>query len=437
MKTNQDVLLIVAVAFVLRISFVGLLHVRGYTSDENEYLSLATKLSEGKEFVDSNGEWSTKAPLWPFVLSVLFRVVGSGLLVPHLLGCLLGAFAVYLVFRLCVELLEDRFVALIAASLLAVYPSLIVYSDILQSEAMYIVFVLIAFLFLERTRSKPTMLNAALLGVFAAGATLTRAVFFGFFIFLLLFGAWMFREKYQRYGTKLLMSAGVWVILLAPWTIRNYNVHSTFVPISSWGGMSLLLGNNPYSTGTWSTKPGFEEWFATKAKENGIDLAHSTEIQRSALGRKVALEFITSEPVDAAKLALKKFYIHWIYPISNSDSNTRLQAICVAGDVLLYMLGGIGLIVIGEKRRSFLPIFAAIVFFTALQVIMHCEARYRLPIMPFVAMLSAIGASVLIDTRRLKEFWQIQKYKVAIASWVVAVCCVYAFTAWQFLSGKI
>ncbi|MEK7248814.1 MAG: hypothetical protein AAB209_00185, partial [Bacteroidota bacterium] len=127
LKTNQDVLLIVAVSFVLRISFVGLLHERGYTSDENEYLSLATKLSEGKEFVDSNGEWSTKAPLWPFVLSVLLRVFGSGLLMPHLVACLLGAFTVYLGFRLCVELLEDRFVALIAASLLAVYPSLIVY----------------------------------------------------------------------------------------------------------------------------------------------------------------------------------------------------------------------------------------------------------------------------------------------------------------------
>lgn len=436
LKSNRDILLVVLVAFGLRASLVGLVHAGGYTGDEKEYISLATKLAEGKPFVDSNGEWSTKAPLFAFAMSLVFRVFGGGLLIPHLLNCLLGAIAVYSSFALSLKLFEQRFVALIAASFGALYPSFIIYSDILQTEALYVVFVLGAFLFVERMQTNDSFAEAAMLGLMSALAALTRAVFFGFFPLLLVVVAWMNRARLKAVLPKLIVAAAVWCAMLAPWTLRNYNIHGTFVPISSWGGISFLLGNNPYSNGTWSGKPGYREWFAKKANENGVDLQRSTEIERSALGKKLALDFVSSQPGEALKLAAKKFYMHWVYPITNSDENEKLQALCVAADIIIYTLCGIGLIAVGVKR-SLLPIGAAIMFFTALQVILHCESRYRLPIMPFVIMLAAVGASVLIDTRKLREFFDIRRKKILASSWVVAVGVVYAYTAWQFLTGNI
>lgn len=436
LKSNGDVLLILVVACALRISFVGLMHEQGYTSDEKEYISLARNLADGKPFIDSNGEWSTKAPLWPFTLSLVFRVFGIGLLIPCLFNCLLGTIVVYLGFRLCWELLENRLVALISATLLAVYPSLIIYSDILQAEAMYIVFVLLTFVCVERMQKHPTSMNAVWLGVFAGLATLTRAVFFGYFPFLLIL-VLIIHERARRAVPIICLAFIAWSFVLLPWIIRNYGVHSTFVPISSWGGISLLLGNNPYSTGTWSSKPGFNDWFAAKAKENGVELAQSNEIQRSALGKKLAIEFMTSDPVGAATLAVKKFYMHWIYPITNSDSNTKLQAVAVAGDVALYTFAGLGFLAMAGIRKKLAPIVMAIVFFTVLQVVMHCEARYRLPIMPLVAVFSASGVALLVDTRAVKEFLNIRRNRILSASWVATVVGVYSFTAWQFLSGKI
>ena len=432
----MDVLLIVLVGLVLRLSLVSVLHVDGYTSDEKEYIYLASKLADGGEFLDSNNEWSTKAPLWPFVLSVLFRLFGHGLLIPHLLNCLLGAFIIWLGFKLAWELTGDRSTGLMTAALLALYPGLIIYSDILQTETIYIVFILLAFLYLAKLQRTPDVHNAVFFGVFAAAATLTRAVYFGFFILMLMVAVWIYRDKVRIYGWKLLLAASVWVLLLTPWTVRNYDIHRTFVPVSSWGGISFLLGNNPYSTGTWSSKPGFESWFNAKAEEDGIDLPNSTEIQRSTLGQKLAIEFISSDPLGAAKLAIKKFYMHWIYPITNSDSNRKLQAIAVIGDIALYSLAGIGFIAT-SYRKTFAPVFAAIVFFTLLQVIMHCEARYRLPIMPLIAIGTAMGVAMAADTRRWKEFYHIRRNRILAGVWMILLAGVYSFTLLQALTGTI
>lgn len=437
LKTNSDILLIVVVAFIVRFSFVGVLHQQGYTSDEKEYLSLAMKLAGGESFIDSNGDWSTKAPLWPFLLSIMFRVFGDGLLIPQVAVCMLGAGSVFLTFKLGLQLLGNRFPALAAAGISALYPSFVVYSAILQTEALYIVFVLLAFIYVEQMRERPVTITGIFVGVFAALATMTRAVFFGFFVMLLLVLVFMFRKELQRYAGALVAAGIVWMLLLIPWTIRNYNIHETFVPISSWGGISFMLGNNPYSTGTWSTKPGFEEWFSTKAAENRIDLATSTEIQRSAFGTKLGLEFITSYPADAARLWLKKFYMHLVYPISNSDSNVLLQAVCVGGDIVLYLLGGLGLITIRDRWQRFLPLFMAILFFTFLQIALHCEARYRLPIMPFVTIFAGLGVSLLVDTKSVKAFFHILPNRILAGLWVGVLGGLYGYTFWQFLSNSI
>jgi hypothetical protein len=316
----------------------------------------------------------------------------------------------------------------------ALHPSFIVYADIVQTEALYIVFVLLTFLSVERMQTGQSFAEAAMLGLMAALATLTRAVFFSFFPLLLIVVALLGRTR--SIAAKAMFAFAVWCLMLLPWTMRNYEVHGTFVPISSWGGISLLLGNNPYSNGTWSGKPGFQEWFAAEASVRGVDLERSTEIERSEVGRKLAFEFISHEPIAALKLTVRKLYMHWVYPISNSDSNAKLQVVCVAADMLLYIFAGMGIIALQSWKKA-LPIMTAILFFTAMQGILHCEARYRLPIMPFVAMLAGVGASVLIDTRTLKEFFNISRRKYLALSWVGIVVCVYAFTAWQFLSGTI
>jgi hypothetical protein len=214
-------------------------------------------------------------------------------------------------------------------------------------------------------------------------------------------------------------------------------VHGTFVPVSSWGGISLLLGNNPYATGTWSSKPGFDEWVKREAEQRGLRLAEANEMQRSALGRELALEYVADHPIEALNLTIKKLYMYAVYPIAHSDTATALQAVCVASDIGLYVLAGLGVIALGKGRHKVSGWFAATIFFSALHVLMHVEARYRLPVVPFIALLAGAGGALLMDTHARREFLHIPHHRRMVGAWMMAVAMVYGYTAWQFFSGKL
>jgi hypothetical protein len=129
--------------------------------------------------------------------------------------------------------------------------------------------------------------------------------------------------------------------------------------------------------------------------------------------------------------------MHWVYPISNSDSNTMLQAISVSGDIVVYLLSGIGFVGFARRDRRFLPMIIAIGFVALQQTVLHCEARYRLPVMPFMILMAAPAFVLTTDRLRFSRFLAEGNKRLYVIVWVLTVTATYAFTAWQVVSGKI
>ncbi|MEK9136298.1 MAG: glycosyltransferase family 39 protein, partial [Bacteroidota bacterium] len=323
---HPNLAFIVVVALVVRIGAVIPIHAAGYMSDERQYISMAHRLLDGAGFVSDNGERSTIAPLYIGALAVVFKVFGGSLAFPHVLGCLMGVGIVLLGYSLCAQMFDNQRVALVAAGTMAFFPSLVIYSGLLVTETMYTLFMLGAFVAAFRMTDKIGVGTGILLGVASALAALTRAVFLGFFP-VLVFIIWWMRRQQGRKGVKHLAVAVVaWALVLLPWTLRNYAVHGSFVPVSTGGGKVLLTGNNPFAPRTWHAK-GFEEWVKEKAVERGIkDLSALPETQLHSLYKGIALNFITSHPFDAMRLALQKAHIFWVYPVAHSDSAIGEQA---------------------------------------------------------------------------------------------------------------
>lgn len=429
LHVHRDIALIFLVAFVLRLSLIGWVHERGYTSDEGEYIFLAQNLSEGKEFVDSNGNQSIRAPLFPYVLALVFDFFGADLALPHLVGALLGATIVVLGFRLSLQILDDRLAALATAALLALYPGLVLYAGMLQTETLYIVFLLIALLAYFVLMDELGVGTALVLGLASGLACLTRAVFVGFFPLMVLLFLWAKRSEMMKALAHALVAVLAFAVVLAPWTLRNYDLHGELIPVSSGGGNSLLTGNNPYATGAWRVLDGFESWFAEQARVLGVsDVSSLSETARSSLSREIALQFIQEEPRATAALAAKKTFIMTIYPISNSDSYEPLQIVSVFADALLYCLLGIGIIATLGKALRLHVLYAAALFFIMIQVILHAEARFRLPIVPLFAIVAGVGGAVLMNRERRLVFFSKSQHKVAAISIGIVVFIVYTIT---------
>ena len=217
---ERKLIWVVGLGLAVRLAAFPFLHASGYTSDEREYVYLAQEISAGGSFIDTNGEKSTRSPLFPFVLAGVFHLFGVNLVLATVLNCLSGALVVYLVYRLALDSFHDRTGALIASSAAAVYPGLVISSGLLQTESLYCVFFVLAFVYSLKVVDGGSVKEGVILGVVSGLAALTRAVYIAFFPVLL---CSLIVRRPVRAVTKSIAGAIVaFFLILTPWTVRNY-----------------------------------------------------------------------------------------------------------------------------------------------------------------------------------------------------------------------
>jgi 4-amino-4-deoxy-L-arabinose transferase-like glycosyltransferase len=435
LRSHRELLFIVGVALFVRLAAVIPVHAGGYTSDEKEYVSMGRHLAHGGSFIDSNGERSTRAPLLPYALALIDRWLGESLVLPHIMGALIGTAIVILGYVLSMRVLGDHASALIASGVIAVYPGLMIYAGMLQTETLYTAFLLLAFLFAYRIIDSGSWKDSVALGIVSGLASLTRVVFVGF-LPLLLVMIWWEKRWEGKAALLLLYACVVWMVVLAPWTIRNYTIYHAWIPVSSGGGNTLLTGNNPFATGTWKSEAGFEEWYRQKALEHGVqNVERLNELQHSDVSRTIALEYMKDHPLKVLVLAMKKAYIFWIYPIAHTDSNVPLQAAIALVDGILLFGVAIGCVAIWDERSRLMPIYGAIIFFFITQVVLHAEARFRLPLVPLLCLVFGQGSSLVLDPVRRTNFLAVRSHRIASTLLGGCVVSVYAVTAWMHFTG--
>ncbi len=430
--------IILAAALALRIAAVPAVHVVQYTADEREYLHMARQLLADGIFEDSNGDRAVRAPLYPIVLAGLIALTGSSLVVAHLAGCILGTTLVWLVYLLAMRLWADHRGGLCAAAIAALYPGLIVYSALLQTETLYGVLFLAALLALYALASSLRIRDAVLCGIACGLASLTRAVFAGVIPVLLVIIVWRERDRLRRAIPAALAVLLCAALTIAPWTLRNRTLFGGIVPVASGGGSSLLTGNNPYAVGTYRVLDGFDAWFRAQAAARGVsDVFRLDETERSALSARIALDYVKSHPLDAFALSLKKTYIFWVYPILHTDSWPAGQAVAVGSDAILLLLASVGIAGMWFLRGRLAPVYASIGFFWLVQAVLHSESRFRLPLVPLLAIPAGWGVMMMARGRRRTALLQRPGMRAVLACTLGGIIVLYAATGILFLTGNL
>src|SRR5262249_50700161 len=188
--------------------------------------------------------------------------------------CVLGAVAVWLVYRIGRRAYGAR-VGLLAAAAYAVFPPAVRQSTELASEPLGVLLFLV---FLDAAlafASRPTWVRAALTGCVLGLALLTRS---NYVVMIPLFALWFLWQFRGRWNHLMLgfSSLAFAALVLTPWVVRNYRVFGEFVPLSTTGGSALLQGNNDvvvtdpklYGYSVWDTQlPGYREALQSAGNE--------------------------------------------------------------------------------------------------------------------------------------------------------------------------
>jgi 4-amino-4-deoxy-L-arabinose transferase-like glycosyltransferase len=243
---------IAVVGFALRAVYIFTLaaHLPG-VGDHAFYYYSSNLMAQGHGYAEPfllifHGRYVPTAlhpPLWPGLLALtsLFTgpvdgvgtLAGTAFDIHRLVGCACGAAVVVTVGLLGRRLCSWR-VGLLAAALAAVYPRFVILDGYLSSHALMSALIGVVLLVAIDFNARPTRRRALAMGVVVGLAALTRQEALLFVPVLLMPLAW--RARSDRKVLTLLAVSGT-LLVVAPWTARNYVAFGRFVPVSNSGAV--------------------------------------------------------------------------------------------------------------------------------------------------------------------------------------------------------
>jgi 4-amino-4-deoxy-L-arabinose transferase-like glycosyltransferase len=247
------------IAVVWAICFMTL---HGYGQPFAEEANIARHIALGHGFrspMDASptappSAWSS--PLYPLVIAAAYRVFGVGSRAAAtglmLLNAVFFAMIVVGTERLTMLLFGSRLPGLIAAGLLACHPLFLFYMsdfwDGYMGLAIFVWLTVAAVMLSSRAGGWTSHTAAEALGVGMGLLALTNASYAVSYPVLLYLAFRQARSRSRRWWLAAEASA-VCVLVILPWTIRNYEAFGRLVPIRTASGILFWLGNAPVSDG--------------------------------------------------------------------------------------------------------------------------------------------------------------------------------------------
>jgi hypothetical protein len=259
-RTGVAIVLLFAVAaFTLRAGAIFALH-RWDQPNAIEHRVLALSLVESGAFYfrDFNyyGPSSVQSPPYPFLLATLFKIFGpdttGAYVAAMLINSIAGALTVWMTWKLVNALGGTRRAAVIAAALVAIWPSQVYAATHVQAISLITLCFVTLMYFFQRSMQTGRAAPWACFSLVGTLAALTEPVLLPIVALsgLLVFfwpSAALTRSSRIRNAAILLGAA---MIVLVPWSARNRTVHGKWVPIKSTFWVNVWKANNEYATGT-------------------------------------------------------------------------------------------------------------------------------------------------------------------------------------------
>jgi len=215
-------------------------------SDSKHYIDNANLLYETGTYVNSAGNltafWTVGLPAY---LVFLNSFSADFILIAKLINILLSIgliISCYFVFK---NYLTPRALNIFLI-IFTFFPNNLFSSNIILTDYPFAFFLWASILIMFAIRNKPSIWQFVLMGIFCALASYLRPIGI---VLTFIFAVILFLNNYPLGRTKSLIMLTVFLSIMLPWGIRNFNVFHSIVPVSTNGGYIFLMGNHKNSSG--------------------------------------------------------------------------------------------------------------------------------------------------------------------------------------------
>lgn len=391
--------------------------------DQISYDGLAQRIVGGYGFSFAEEHWPATrggeptahwSYLYTLYLAGIYGLFGIQPVVARLLQAVIaGLLHPWLTWRLGRRVFGPR-AGLVAAGLSAVYIYFVYYAGGLLTETFYFLGILWSLdcaMRITAQGDRPKWRLWLELGAAIGVTALLRQLFLLFapFIFLWIWwnlpraGVTAARPSPALHGVRwpalkgLLVTGCVIVLLIAPWTIRNYRAFGILVPLNTNAGFAFFWGNHPiYGTQFVPLLPADGPSYQDLIP---VELRPLNEGQLDQALLKEGLRFVAQDPVRYLLLSLsrtREYFKFW--PSSGSGFISNVSRVGSFGLLLPFMLYGLWCAIPLLRRPShpaqraqIMLLLLFMVVYTLLHLLTWALVRYRLPVDAVLLSFAALG----------------------------------------------
>ena len=418
----------------------------------------------GGQFTDHHAFYGL--PGYAYLLAGLYKLCGYGPYVPELLQALLDAGTALLLYKISVALAPQpngrrgQIAGLMAAAAWAFCVPAQTYAAVLMPTAWFIFVFWFILWRIIKSQSAPDWWEALLLGLLV-GLTATAIATILFLIPLLVWAigfkpAIPARSHFRIVGCALVL-LGI-AIGTSPCWLHNYFIARDRVFLSAHSGINFWIGNNPDANGYPRFPPGLRAGQAAMLQDS-IDVAESVAghpLKRGEVSQywsAKARDYIADHPLAWLRLLglkLRNFWSAFQYDDLSIITNMREQGVTFPGIYfgLLAALALPAMILTWNTARLGRWITGAIFLQMLALLPVFTTERYRLPIVPGLAVFAAFGLVTLFsnlaagNVRPVLSYAMLLMVSTLFVSWPQRGLSLWALDAynsgWQALeSGNL
>lgn len=367
--------------------------------DHVRYDALAKSIAAGEGYMLDGGINTYIAPGTPFLISIIYKFFGIKYFLVRLMFCLMGALTCMVIYVIGNRLAGEK-VGLAAAAALAVYPMHIHFSQHFLSEVPWGLFMALAMVCALYLQDTGRLIFSVLFGLLVGITAYIRPVSILYFpIFAVLLLVYYGSNSSKILVKRLIVPAILFLLILAPWTFRNFVVTKHFVAVCTNSGFAFWDGNNEKSF-TDPARMGAGDTDINSSPEFKELLKIKDPFAREQAAYRNAISAIKRHLGEFPKLEIMKLY-RLVTPFYETG-NKLFDLVGGLSWAILFPFSVFGMVRTARDRR-YLSVHTLVLMAIIAALIWFGSYRYREAIGPFLVLYGAVGFYFFLDKLKRKK----------------------------------
>jgi hypothetical protein len=376
--------------------------------DQTLYHKGAQAFIEGDPFARAPGEPNQQSPFYQYFLGIVYFFFGVELTAAWIVQLTLGVVSTFLVYAIAGRYINQG-PAFMAAVMFTFYGGNWFYECTLYRATLVTLLILSACLLLLRFAERPSIVLLIGSAISLSFLTQARTNLFLFVPFAL---AYLWRKVFSLNGTGRKWLAGYLVIFFLaslPLLFWVKQIHGNWGPYDQTGGENLYLANSPdYSV-----------------RSVVHDKKYRSLLESERLGTLPALRLIlkdvTERPLDVTKVYLDKIYYYFnnyeIPTTHNYYLSSEFSPVLKWGSIPFGVIATLGIIGFFWSWKNWKRLTLLHAFFLGnllAYLPFFIFSRYRLSIVPFLCIFSAISLQVIFQRVRENDIRSLSLIMISV-----------------------